>query len=322
MRLSIIIVNTSEWHVLQPCLASVYRETGGMDFEVIAVDNASRDGSPENIAREFPAVRVVRNPTNMGFAASNNRGIREAKGDFVLLLNPDTVVLDGAINKTLAFMESHPAAGISGCILELKDGSIQESLRSFPTLWNVFCESTFLYRLFPKTKTFGQYYMTNFHYDTVRKVDWLCGAYFMIRREVLDKIGMLDEQFYMYTEEVDYCYRASQAGYETWFIPGAKIIHYWGGVSAAGKRVIAWSNGSQMLFFQKHFKGVKKILLETLKCWGLLNRAILFALLGIFTVNKQRLQKGAYHALALGRILKGEWKYRNGYSGPVPAWRQ
>jgi GT2 family glycosyltransferase len=318
--LSIILVGTNEWHVLEPCLASVFRETPGIDMEVIVVDNNSTDGTGENMRRVFPGVRYFRNESNRGFAASNNVGFREARGTFLLMLNPDTIIYDRAILRTLDFMRRQPSAGIAACLLELKDGTIQESLRTFPTPGDLFFEAFFLHRLFPRSRLFGRYHMTWFGYDVTRPVDWASGAYLMIRREVLEKVGLLDEQFYMYTEEVDLCLRARRAGLETWFTPEAKVTHYWGGKSAFSKRSVVWTHGSQVLFFQKHFRGFRLALMITLKCLELLNRVVLHGTTGILTADPRRLALASYTLAALGRIVRGRWKYRPGFAGPVAAW--
>jgi GT2 family glycosyltransferase len=318
--LSIIIVNTNEWHVLHPCLASVFRETEGVTFEVIVVDNASTDGSVEHLQQAFPSVRIVRNPRNRGFAASNNAGIRAAQGACVLLLNPDTVVHDRAITRVMDHLAQTSGAGIAGCLLRLQDGSVQQSLRSFPSLWDVFVEASFLYLVFPRTHLFGRYYMTDFDYRTPRQVDWLCGAFFLIRREVIDRIGVLDEQFFMYTEEVDYCLRARNAGFATWFFPDAEVTHLWGGMNAVNKRVLVWTHGSQMLYLDKHHRGAGGIAIRAVKCWGLANRMFVYAVAGVFTGRRKLLEKASYTWCGLRSILRGDWKYRRGHTGEVEPW--
>jgi GT2 family glycosyltransferase len=320
VRLSIIIVSTNEWHVLGPCLESVYRETSGFPFEVIVIDNASVDGTSAHVAQEFPQVSVVCSDKNRGFAASNNVGIGRALGAYVLLLNPDTIIHNGAITKTLAFMENMPRAGVCGCILRLKDGSIQQSLRSFPSVWNVFSEASFLYLAFPRTRLFGQYYMSHFAYDAPLRVDWLCGAFFMIRHSVLDTIGGLDEQFFMYTEEVDFCLRARKAGFETWFYSGAAITHLWGGMTAANRRVVVWTHGSQLMFLHKHFLGIHGIIIRSLKCWGLLNRLIVRGVAGVLTGRRSRIVEATHFGSTLKSYIQGRWRYQHGYTGPVEPW--
>jgi len=279
----------------------------GIEIEVIVVDNASTDGSRNMIAREFPNIQLINNEKNIGFSASNNRGIRHARGKFVLLLNPDTEVLDGALQKTLDFMNSDPGVGVVGCKLLTESGRVQPSVRSFPSIWNLLCESTLLYLLFPKSKLFGRYYMSYFDYNSVYDVDWLCGAFMMIRREVIDAVGMLDERFFMYSEEVDYCYRVKQAGFRVVFYPGANIIHHWGGPRTSNKRLIYWVHKSQLLYVQKYFSGAERLLLESLKYMGILLRVITYGIAGIFLINKRYLEKANCFGFALWSLL-GEWR--------------
>lgn len=320
MKLSIVIVNTSEWKVLQPCLASVFRETEGFPFEVIVVDNASTDGSRDHIAREFPRVRIVCNERNLGFGASNNRGFRVVTGEYVLMLNPDTVVLDGAIQKTLRFMEERPRAGIAACRLRFLDRSLQHSIFTFPSVWNIFCETFFLGKLLPGTRLFGNFNLRHFAYDRERQVDSVSGAFLMMRRAVLDLIGLLDEQFYMYTEEVDFCYRAKQVGYEVWFTPAGEVLHFWGGESAVNRRILLWTVGSQMLFYQKHFRGISRVAVIALKYTGLLLRCVLWGAGGTLLLRRSFLEKSSSYFHTLTRVLGAPWRYRHGYSGSVEPW--
>ncbi len=321
MKLSIVIVNFNSWNVLRPCLASVFRETRTSPTEVIVVDNASTDGSCESIARDFPQAKVLRNERNLGFAAANNRGIEIATGKFILLLNPDTVVLDGTIDTSVEFLEWHPAAGIVGCRLLFPDRSLQRSLYSFPSLWNIFCETFFLEKLLPGTRLFGNYTLTNFDYNTERQADAVCGAYLLFRRELVSRVGMLDEQFYMYTEEIDFCYRAKQEGYEVWFNPGGEILHFWGGQSATNRRILLWTVGSQMLYFQKHFRGVRKAAIIGLKYFGVILRGIVYSVAGMLLLRRALLHKASFYIFTAWKLPLGGWRYRPGYTGPVEPWQ-
>ncbi len=322
MKLSIIIVNTNEWRWLQPCLASVYKETQGISFEIIVVDNASTDGSLSSIARDFPEVKVVKNLENRGFAASNNSGIRLAHGEYVLLLNPDTEVIDKAILKAVKFLDERPEAGIVGCKLRLPDGTVQVSVRGFPTIPNVFFESTFLYRIFPRSKRIGQYYMSYFDYNSELKVDWACGAFLLIRRAIFDTIGLLDEQFFLYSEEMDFCYRATKAGYATWYIPQAEVFHRWGGLNAVSPRVVLWMHGSHLLYFRKHFHGFSQFALVALKYLGIVARIGVYSLVGCCTLNRHMVKKAWYNAVAIRKLIFRKWKYIPGHSGPVLRWQE
>jgi len=209
---SIILVNHNTREILRKCLKSIGKQTKGIAYEIILVDNNSTDGSAEMVQGEFPAVQLIRNSENRGFAAANNQGISRACGDYTLLLNSDTEVLDGAIQRTLEFMERHPEAGVVGCKLLNRDGTLQPSCRSFPSVLNLFTESFFLYIIFKRSNLFGKYHMTFFNHESIREVDVVKGAYMMIRKEVFDRVGLFDESYFMYAEEMDFCYRAKKSG--------------------------------------------------------------------------------------------------------------
>ncbi len=320
MKLSIVIVNTNEWKVLRPCLESVHAYPPPEPFEVIVVDNASTDGSREHIARQFPSVVLVANPANLGFAAANNRGIRVSRGELVLLLNPDTVVHAGGLAALCAVMDQRREAGVVGCRLVFPDGTLQRTVRTFPSVWNLFCDAFFLTTLLRFIPAFSRYYLPQFDYGREQQVDWVIGAAFLIRRSLIDRIGVLDEQFYMYTEEVDYCYRAVQNGFQVWYTPSAEIVHFWGGMNAFNRRVITWSNASMLLFFQKHFRGISRAILSGLLIAGMALRVAAYALLGIFTFDRRYLYKARCFGFAVGKLSTRSWKYRRGYEGPVDPW--
>jgi GT2 family glycosyltransferase len=269
MDLSIIVVNYNTREILRSCLLSIARETHGVAYEIIVVDNASTDGSREMLERDFPATRTIYNQENKGFAAANNVGFALARGKYLLMLNSDTVILDDAIHKTLRFMQDYPEASIVGCKLLNPDQTLQPSVRSFPNLWNLFCEAAFLHLVFPKSKSFGRYHMTYFSYDIICEVDWATGAFLMFERRVLEMIGGLDERFYMFSEEMDFCLRARSAGFRTYFYPGAEIVHIWAGSSKDFSVRIRTMYMSQLAFILKHYKflkGIAMVLLFSLGC--------------------------------------------------------
>ncbi len=305
-------------NLLRACLSSVLKETINTDFEVIVVDNASTDGTLEMLKNEFSRVNVISNTENMGFAAANNIGIRQANGRYILLLNPDTEILNGAIQETVAFMDKHPQAGIVGCKLIFPSGQIQTSLRSFPTIRNLLIETFFLEKIFPKT--FGKHFYLDFDHNSDKQVDWVSGAYFLIRREVIEKIGLLDEQFYMYSEEMDYCYRAKQAGYEIWFTNRGNVIHHWGGMSAINKRVAVWIQRSQLLFYQKYYNGLKKCSFIFIKYVNLIIRSICYFFCGIILSNKGLINKSMYSIYAVYRLITARWKYNHNFNGKIDPW--
>lgn len=304
MDISIISVNYNTCQLLQTCLASVYKETKDILFETIVVDNASTDGSREMLAKEFPQVRTILNDSNKGFAAANNQGIKSASGRYILLLNSDTKIIDGSLQKTVAFMDSNMNASIVGCTLLNADGSLQPSCMGFPSVWNLFSESFFLYIIFRKTKLFGSYYMTFFDYDVTRKVDVVKGAFMMIRKEVFLKTGLLDESYFMYTEETDFCYRARQHGFDTFFFPSAQVVHYGGGSVESALSFLRQVHRTQFLFIKKHFTGFQKYAGILIKQLGMAIRVPLYFLLGIVTFDVRTIRKSTYYCLLLGESFR------------------
>lgn len=253
LDLSIIIVNWNTRDILRDCLASVFEQGGEIDFEVIVIDNASTDGSVEMVKKDFPQVTLIENSQNRGFAAANNQGIDISIGRYVLLLNSDTVVLDNAIAKTVSFADSHSKAAIVGCRVLNPDQTLQPTCFMFPSILNMLLSSTHLYKLFPKSKFFGRERMTWWNRNDIREVDVVTGCFMLVRQDVIKKVGSMDEQFFMYGEETDWCYRFKQAGWKILFTPFAEIIHL-GGQSAEKKAVtmIVQIRKSILQFMKKH----------------------------------------------------------------------
>lgn len=253
LDLSIVIVNYNTKELLSRCLESIALETSDIEYEVIVVDNDSGDGSPGMLKDHFPAVRLIENKENAGFAQANNSAIAQAGGRYTLLLNPDTVVLSNALAKLVKFMDSHPEAGLAGCRLLSADGSLQFSARNFPTVANKLFEALFLHRLFPSLSVyFGEVVFDSRFYDSARKVGWVSGAVMIVRKEVLSAVGLLDGDYFLYAEEMDWCYRIRQAGYQVYFDPGAEIIHL-AGEFKANPKLFAEDMHSRTLFYQKHY---------------------------------------------------------------------
>jgi GT2 family glycosyltransferase len=252
--LSIIIVSWNTRDVLRQCLQSVYAQTGRISFETIVVDNGSTDGSVEMIKRDFNRVKLLTNTENRGFAAANNQALLIAAGRYLLLLNSDTIVLDQAIEKSLAFANVHPDAAVTGCRILNPDGTLQSSCFMFPSLLNLFLLSTYLSRIFPKSRFFGRERMSWWDRADAREVEVVTGCFMLVRREAVAEVGLMDERFFMYCEETDWCYRFRAKGWKNWFTPSAEIVHI-GGASAAklGTRRAQIQNRSEMLYFMKHW---------------------------------------------------------------------
>lgn len=227
--LSIVIVNWNTRNLLRNCLASVRDETM-ISHEVWVVDNGSTDGSQQMVREEFPDAHLIANADNLGFAAANNQAFPLCPGEYVLLLNSDTVVLDGALDKMVAHMHAHRHVGALGCKLLNGDGSLQPSAHNFYSTLGSLVENRLM------TMAWGKRYphtpfLAFFDHSVARRVDWVCGAVLMVRRDVLREVGMLDDSFFMYGEEIDWQMRMRKAGHQVWFTPSARIVHYGGGSS-------------------------------------------------------------------------------------------
>ena len=228
MDVSVIIVNWNTEKILRDCLKSVYEHTTGIDFETIVIDNASADGSAAMVKAEFGQVILIENHDNRGFAAANNQGMKIAKGRYVLLLNSDTVVLDGAIQKTIAFADQHPEAAVVGCKVLNPDGTLQPSCFMFPSLLNLFLATTYLYKIFPNCRFFGREQMAWWNRNDIRQVDVVTGCFMLVRQTTIEQVGPMDDEYFMYAEETDWCWRFKKAGWKNLFYPDAKIIHLGG----------------------------------------------------------------------------------------------
>jgi O-antigen biosynthesis protein len=229
MKLSVIIVNYNVRHFLEQCLHSVLKASKGIEAEVFVVDNASVDGSCHMVREKFPVIHLIENKTNAGFSVANNQAIRLSSGEYVLLLNPDTVVEEDTFTKTMDFMDTHPDAGGLGVkMIDGKGKFLPESKRGLPTPWVAFYKIFGLSALFPRSRTFGKYHLTFYSENEIRRVEILCGAFMMLRRKAIDKAGLLDESFFMYGEDIDLSYRIIQQGYYNYYYPETTIIHYKG----------------------------------------------------------------------------------------------
>ena len=226
MKLSVIIVNYNVKYFLEQALLSVRRASVEVLVEVWVVDNNSADGSIEMVREKFPEVQLIQNKENVGFSKANNQAIRQSTGEYVLLLNPDTVVSEDTFQKCVAFMDEHKEAG--GLGVKTIDGSgvfLPESKRGFPSPWVAFCKSFGLSALFPHSPHFNWYYLGHLSKDTTHECEVLVGSFMFIRRSVLDKIGLLDETFFMYGEDIDLSYRIIKAGFKNFYLADSTLIH-------------------------------------------------------------------------------------------------
>lgn len=255
MKLSVVIVNYNVKHFLEQCLYSACKAAGNVQSaEIFVVDNASSDGSVEYLKERFPNVVFIASNKNLGFARANNMAIRQSKGEYVLLLNPDTIVAENTFAHFVDFMDSHPDAGACGAYMLHTDGTFAlESRRGLPTPFVAFCKMSGLTSLFPKSHLFGRYYMRYLNEFEVNPIEIVSGAYMFMRREALDKSGLLDEDFFMYGEDIDLSYRILKSGYQNYFLP-TPILHYKGeSTKKSSYRYTHTFYQAMQLFFRKHY---------------------------------------------------------------------
>jgi GT2 family glycosyltransferase len=275
--LSIVIVSWNVREDLRECLQSLLRDEGSRlesgEIEIIVVDNASTDGTAGMVNLEFPRVKLLVNSQNLGYTKANNIGINHSRGKYILLLNPDTIVHQGALQALIDCAESHPEAGIIGAKLLNPDGSVQRSARSFPDIGAGLFRNTFLGRLFPNNPFVRRYLLADFGYDEVREVDWVSGAAMLVRRDLIERIGGLDERFWAYCEDVDLCWRTWQAGYKVLFCPNAVITHKVG--RSSDQRLVPsliQHHKSMWLFYLKNYRHRYPLILFPLIGLGILIR--------------------------------------------------
>jgi O-antigen biosynthesis protein len=251
-QVSVIIVNYNVRYFLENCLAAVFQAGRNLDIEVFVVDNNSVDGSISMLKEKFKHVHLIENKSNLGFSKANNQAIKLAKGEFVLLLNPDTVVEESTFEKCLSFMQMHPDAGALGVkMIDGKGNFLPESKRSLPTPTIAFYKVFGFSALFPKSKIFGRYHLGFLDKNHIHEVDILSGAFMFIRREVIDKVGYLDEDYFMYGEDIDYSYRINKAGFRNYYFPETTIIHYKGESTKKGSLNYVFTFYYAMIIFAK-----------------------------------------------------------------------
>ncbi|MBI4547946.1 MAG: glycosyltransferase [Ignavibacteriae bacterium] len=267
MRLSVIIVNYNVRVFLESALISVQKAMRGISGEIIVVDNASDDGSVEMMRSKFPDVKLIANERNIGFAAANNVGIKKSRGEYLLCINPDTLVQEDTLRVMIGFMDQHLEVGLAGCKILNPDGTLQLACRrSFPTPWVAFTKIVGLSTLFPHSKIFGRYNLSYLNADTTYEVDAVSGSFMFVRRTVIDQVGVLDDQFFMYGEDLDWCYRIKKAGWKIYYVHSTQIIHYKGqSVRRSDVDDVKLFYHAMKLFVRKHFSSgvVSEVALRT-----------------------------------------------------------
>jgi len=292
---SVIIVNYNSFHLLDKCLDSFYKFCNGTNNEVIVVDNGSTEGDIRSVTDKYPNLILIKNNTNIGFAAANNKGLLKAKGKYSLILNNDTIFTEDSVKRVFDFAETYSEQLFVGIQLRNIDGTKQESIVMFPSIWNGFTENFFLYKLFPKSKIFNKYYQNYIDFSTPVEVDVIRGAFMFCKTEALKKLNGFDERFYFYSEETDLCKRLKKIGGKVIFFPSTSIIHY-GGATADSNLWFKYKNQTigKIQYYQKHFSGFAFFLLIIIHWLGLFLRFVLYSIGGILTLNKKLVLKGYY----------------------------
>jgi GT2 family glycosyltransferase len=270
--LSIIIVNYNVNKLLFKCLSSIFRTNSKKKMEVIVVDNASRDKSTETVKEDFPQVKLIQNRKNLGFARGANQGIKASRGRYIFFLNPDALIATGELDKMIDFMEENKEVGICGPRTLDPQRNIQYSCRRFPNyLTSISSSQSLLFKLFPRNPLSQEYLLTEKSHREEMEVDWVSGSALLARKDMLDQIGNLDENFFIYVEDVDLCYRAKKGGWKVFYYPYAEIRHLIGAsTNQERSKMIIQHHKSMYHFYQKHYSA--KAILSILVLWGIFLR--------------------------------------------------
>lgn len=309
MKLSVIIVNYNVEFFLEQCLNSVYKALKNVEGEVFVVDNNSIDGSLAMVRDKFPQVTLIANKDNVGFSMANNQALKIAKGDYHLLLNPDTIVEEDTFEKIIAFMDEHPDAGGLGVkMIDGKGNFLPESKRGLPTPRDAFYKIFGLSRLFPKSKRFGRYHLSYLDIDETHEIEILSGAFMLMRKEALDKVGLLDEAFFMYGEDIDLSYRIVLGGYKNYYYPETRIIHYKGeSTKKSSVNYVFVFYNAMIIFAKKHFSS------KNAKIYSFLINLAIYFRAGVAILNRA-IRKLTLPMVDLALIILGlfliAWEYQ------------
>jgi GT2 family glycosyltransferase len=300
---AVVIVNWNTRRLLEVCLECLFESVPAPLSEVIVVDNASTDGSVAMLREKFPAVKRILNPENVGFARAVNQGIRCSQAEYVLLLNTDAFVHPQAVATLVRVMEENPDVGAAGPRLYYADGSLQRACFQFPTLWTETWRCLGIDRLFPRSRILGAYQMTYWDLDDTRDVDTIMGACLLLRRKALDQVGLLDERFFMFSEEVDLCYRLKGANWKTRFVHMAEVTHLWGGSSrVVPQKSFLELHKSRVMFFRKHYGSGNAALLKLILWVSGVTRGVAGWLVGM-VIRKPGIQQKTLNYLHLSSSL-------------------
>lgn len=282
--LSLVIVSFNTKEILDQCLKSVQKAAKGLQTEAFVVDNNSGDGTPQMVKKNHPWVKLIANRKNLGFSKANNQALAKTTGQYILVLNPDTKLLPDTITKMMSFMQKNLDVTVATCRVELAAGGLdRDCRRHFPSAWRSFCHFSHLSKIFPGSKIFDQYYMGYLSDRKEHEVDACAGAFMFIRKSAMDKVGLFDEDFFFYGEDLDWCWRFREAGYKIVYTPITKIIHYKGVSSGikkdtqklskatheSKKRVLKETTRAMRLFYQKHYQDKYPFFINWLMFFGI-----------------------------------------------------
>ena len=267
--ISVVIVSWNAKHFLEECLRALMDSPASRSTEIIVVDNGSTDGSPDMLEARYPQVRLIRSGQNLGFAKANNIGIRESMGRYVSLINSDVKILGNCLDPLADYLDQHPDVGNVGPRVLNRDMTLQSSCRRFPTLWNNFCEASGLSKAFRQSKFFSGEHMLYFPHDRELDINVLVGCFWMVRKEAFEVAGLLDEDFFIYAEDVDWCRRCWNAGWRIVFFPGSQVVHYRGGSSANDPARFATEQRKAVLhYWEKHHGRIGQFAIRTILRFG------------------------------------------------------
>ncbi|WKA47178.1 glycosyltransferase family 2 protein [Geobacillus zalihae] len=284
MDISIIIVNYNTPKLTVEAIESILKSKTKYSYEIIVVDNHSSDDSVRILKGKFPNIVVIENKQNVGFSKANNQAIKLSKGRYILLLNSDTIVREDTIEKMIEFMDKNKKVGASGCKVILPNGELDWAChRGFPTPEASFYYLVGLARLFPRSRRFNQYHLGYMNLNEPHPIDCLVGAFMMVRREVIEQVGLLDEEFFMYGEDIDWCYRIKQAGWEIYYCPFTSIIHYKGASSKKKPFKIVYEfHRAMFLFHKKHYARKYPFIVNYFVYMGITAKFMLSAIINTF----------------------------------------
>lgn len=291
VTVSIIIVNWNARNYLMQCLASLSPEVCRYPMEIIVVDNASSDGSPECVESEYPDVKLIRNKENLGFAKANNIGVAASTGKYLCFVNSDVKVLPDCISRLVEYCDEHPDTGMVGPRIIGADGHLQRSCRGFPSVWNMFCRALAFDTIFKNLKLFTGYSLLHWSQNSLCQVDILTGCFWLVRRQALEQVGGLDESFFIYGEDMDWCKRFWRKGWPVVFVPSAEAIHYGGGSSSnAPVRFYIERQRADLQYWKKHHSKIAVACYFLISCLHMLLRAIGYSIGLLFQPAQQSWQ--------------------------------